>query len=320
MPRRPGPPSSAQLDRTPMPTVHLARHHSRPDTAGRVRRGEWEQVRPGAYVDVVPGEGFHARRHRLALARIIAVARQSAVDMTFIRVSAALLWGLPLLSVPAQAHLTQSSRPTAHGAPDIARHHGSIPGQQSTLRHGLPVTTLERTLVDCAQSLSPLAALIVADAALHVGADVRVCDDILRSRAGQRGVLQARRILALADAGSESPGETTLRYTLLTLGLPVPETQIRVSTPSGTFWADLGWREARLLCEYDGVTKYGSNGTASEAVIQEKRRQDAIEEEGWRVMRVVRQDLRSGPALLARVRRLMPGVHLTHHPLLPTAP
>lgn len=316
VPRRPGPPSPTQLDRAPLPAVHLSRHYPRPHIADRVRRGEWVQVRPGAYVDTVPGEAIYARRRRLALARIVAVADQAAAGLTFTRASAALLWGLPLRSVPTQIHVAQSSRPTGHGAPDIARHHGRPSQRQSTLRHGLPVTTLEHTLVDCAQALPPLAALIVADAALHVGADPAACAEILRSRAGQRGVVQAREILTLADAGSESPGETTLRFTLLVLGLPVPETQICVSTPAGTFWSDLGWREAGLLCEYDGVTKYGSNGTASDAVIREKRRQDAVEEEGWRVMRVVRQDLRSRPVLLRRIRRLMPGVQLTPRPLL----
>lgn len=315
MPRRPGPSSPAQLDRAPLPAVHLVRNHPRPYVAERVRLGEWEQVRRGAFVDAVPHEDPHARRRRHALARILAVAELTAGTVTFNLVSAALLWGLPLHTVPTHTHVVQRSRPTNHGVADIVRHH-LVLDDQPTLRHGLSVTSLERTLVDCAQALPPLAGLIVADAALHVGADPQLCAEILAGRGGQRGVVRAREVLALADAGAESPGETALRFTLLGLGFPVPETQIRVSTPIGIYWSDLGWREARVLCEYDGQAKYGANGSATDAVILEKRRQDAVEEEGWRMLRVVREDLRSRATLFGRVRRLLPDVPRTPRPNL----
>lgn len=170
-------------------------------------------------------------------------------------------------------------------------------------------------MVDCAQALPPLAALIIADAAFHIGADPAVCTEILASRSRQHGVVQAREILTLADAGSESPGETTLRFTLLRGGFPVPETQIQVSTTLGSFWSDLGWRGHHLLCEYDGRTKYGAAGSATEAVIAEKRRQDAVEESGWRMLRVVKEDFRS-TSLLQRVHRWMPDVALRPRPVL----
>src|SRR5665647_3975642 len=51
---------------------------------------------------------------------------------------------------------------------------------------------------------------------------------------------------------AESPGESSARSVLLRAGLPVPQTQVRVDTPLGTFWSDLGWPEWRLLAEYDG--------------------------------------------------------------------
>lgn len=316
MPRRPGPASPAQLNRAPLPRVHLARSYTRSYVAERVRSRAWEQVRPGAYVDALPGEDPHTRRRRHALARIIALAEQTSGPLTFSLVSAALLWGLPLLTMSPQTHIVQRSRPTSHGALDVVRHHTQLPDEHCTTQYGLSVTTLQRTLVDCAQALPPLAGLVVADAALHIGADPEDCAEILASRLRQQGVVRAREILALADAGAESPGETTARFALLQLGLPVPETQIRVPTHSGAFWADLGWRESRLLCEYDGRTKYGANGTGSEAVISEKRRQDAIEEEGWRMLRIVREDLRSRPSLLRRVRRWMPDVVLCPRPVL----
>ena len=270
----------------------------------------------GAYVDTVPNEDPYTRLRRHALARIAAVAQQASAPLTFTLVSAALLWGLPLHTMPTQTHVAQRSRPTSHGAADIVRHHLDLPAAHLAVRHGLRVTTLERTLVDCARALHPLGSLITADAGLHVGADLEACAAILAAGRRQPGVVRAREVLSLADAGAESPGETTLRFTLLLLGFPVPETQIRISTTTGTYWSDLGWRGARVLCEYDGRAKYSANGTATEAVIAEKRRQDAIEEEGWRMLRIAREDLRSHPALFRRIRRVMPDAVLTPRPIL----
>lgn len=315
MPRRPGSASPAQLNLAPLPQVYLARRCTRAHLAERIRSNQWEQVRPGAYVDTIPGEDPYARLRRHAIARICALVEQSSGHPTVCLVSAALLFGLPLLDMRPKTHLVQRSHPTRHGAPDVARHFLRLPAEHRTQRHGLPVTTLERTVVDCAQALPPLAALVIADAAFHIGADPDMCTEILASRPRQHGVVQAREILALADAGSESPGETTLRFTLLRDGFPVPETQIRISTPLGSFWSDLGWRGHRLLCEYDGRTKYGAAGSATEAVISEKRRQDAVEESGWRMLRVVREDFRS-TSLLKRVHRWMPDVALHPRPIL----
>ena len=72
----------------------------------------------------------------------------------------------------------------------------------------------------------------------------------------------------------------------------------------------MGWPEWAVLLEYDGRTKYEATGRASDAVLKEKRRQDAIEETGRRVLRVVAADLRDPAALASRVlraARLHPG-------------
>ncbi|MBO9553421.1 hypothetical protein [Cellulomonas sp.] len=81
-------------------------------------------------------------------------------------------------------------------------------------------------------------------------------------------------------------------------GLPLPTTQVSVSTPAGTFWSDLGWPEWRVALEYDGRGKYAAE--AGEAFIREKRRHDAIQDAGWRVVRATKEDLR-GTTLSRRV-------------------
>lgn len=318
MPRRPGPPSPQQDDPTAFPRVHLAAHHTVEHVSRQVRKGAWLRVRRGAYVDadLVATRTGPPRARLLALARIAALGQQLATPPTFTRSSAALVWGLPLQRVPTVTHLNQPSRPTARGARDVVRHVAAIPDQHRTTHRGHAVTTLERTAVDCALTLGPLDGLVVLDAALHRGADPLVLRSIVDGMVGHRGVRQARALLEVADDGAESAGETWARFTVLRLGLPRPETQVRVTTDLGDFWADLGWREWRLLIEYDGREKYGTAGEdAVGALRRERRRQLAVEEEHWRVLRLTAPDQRTPDAVATRVlRALPPGTRPTLHP------
>jgi very-short-patch-repair endonuclease len=278
-----------------------------PEEQEAVRRDPaWQRLRRGAYL--APSDSgpvpAHVEQRRVALARIRAVAAARRSPAWFSHTSAALLWGCDLLTVPGLVHLVQRSRPHTHGDPAVVRHHGTVPADDRAEVDGLPVTGLARTVVDCACLLPRAEALVVADSALRLGADGARVDALLAARAGRRGVRRAREVLALADGRAESPGETLTRWHLHRAGLPAPELQVPVATPAGRFRADLGWPEARLLVEFDGFVKYGGGGArgAVAAVVAEKRRQDALEEAGWRVLRVTWTDLRAPGTLAGRVR------------------
>ena len=81
-------------------------------------------------------------------------------------------------------------------------------------------------------------------------------------------------------------------------------TQLAVETRLGTFWVDLGWPEQRVLGEYDGRSKYADAGAPAAVVIEEKRREDALVEQGFRVIRIDADDVRHPETLAARLRRL----------------
>lgn len=303
MPRRHGPPSPAQLSSVPLPTVHLARDVTPTHARAFVRDGTWLRARPGAYV-VASDHATGTRTRSVALARMVALTSQSTVPQTFSHTSAAVAWGLPTVRSDGRTHVLQASRPGGRGDPGVVRHRALVPDGHRTQHRGLLVTTLERTLVDCIRTLPPLSGLIIADAALHVGADRDRCAQMLADLAGARGVVKAREILALADGGSESPGETTVRLEILRLGLPAPETQVRVETSASTVWADLGWHDWALLVEYDGRSKY--DGTPTEVLLKERRRQDAVEDAGWHMVRVMKDDLRTPGLLRHRLLRHVP--------------
>ncbi len=98
---------------------------------------------------------------------------------------------------------------------------------------------------------------------------------------------------------------------MIELGLPLPDLQIEVRDPSGRLLgrADFGWREQRLLGEFDGRVKYGRllrpGQDAGDAVFEEKRREDAMRDENWSVVRWVWRELDVPVAFGRRiVRRL----------------
>lgn len=307
MPARPG--SSPPTPVAGLPTLTLARDHVPQEVAARIRAGSLRRVGRGSYV--APRVVEDARR--AALARIAAVHQQLRGAHVFSHSSAALLWGLPLWTTPAAVHVYQAHRPGARRDRRVQRHLGILAPAAVSEVAGLPVTSLAQTAVDCARTLAPLAGLVVVDAALRAGATTEGMLEIVDGDPRGRGMARAHAVIQLGDAGAESAQESAVRFVLLRAGLPQPRTQVEVGTRLGTFWADLGWEEWRVLLEYDGRVKYQDQ----DSLIREKRRQDAVTEAGWRSVRVTREDLRGADLLVARTLRLLPaGIPLTRRPLL----
>jgi len=73
-----------------------------------------------------------------------------------------------------------------------------------------------------------------------------------------------------------------------------------VQTHLGLKYVDLGWSESKVAVEFDGRVKY-EGGDGGAAFYQEKRRQDALEERGWLVVRVMWEDLQQPDAVVARL-------------------
>ncbi|MGV8968431.1 MAG: hypothetical protein ACOH2F_19365 [Cellulomonas sp.] len=304
----------------------LARELTPARVKAEVRAGTLERIRPGAYrrpsppapaptaQTPPPTPSPPAAARELALARIAAVGRQLRTPIWFSHESAALIWGCATWKPPDRTHVIQTVRPHGAGDPGLVRHLMTLPPADRTRWRGVPVTSLDRTVADCLTRFGPLEGLVIADSALRLGADLDAITARIEARAGERGVATARAVLAAADGGAESPGETRVRHILVSHGLPRPELQVPVHTRLGWFWADLGWREWRLLIEFDGFIKYSSlaHGDPAAVLFAEKRRQDAIAEQDWGVLRVTAADLRHPKDLVARVCRRLPAAAVAH--------
>ena len=276
-----------------LPGIVLAARRP-PDALRRaVAGGQLTRVRRGAYAAPDPSESAGSRARSSAQARIAAVAAQLPLTFVLCHESAALVWGLDVIRLSGRTHVVQGSHPSVRNDPLVVRHVLRLPAEQRTTVRGLPVTTLPRTVLDCARTLRGDAALVLADCAARNGLDVDEVRRLLPAARGTRGVVAARDLLELVDGGAASPGESMTRWALLDAGLPRPATQVRVPTRLGVFALDLGWPDRRVGVEFDGLVKYsGAFGrTGTDAVFAEKRRQDALEAAGWRLLRVTWEDL-----------------------------
>lgn len=275
----------------------------------RRRRGQWATLQRGAYL-VAPTPLSRRPRHVLAVRATVAGLRQPAVVS---HGSAAALYGLPLWGLPlGQVHVTR--RPPARSADENRlRSHAARLGEDDVVLHdGMAVTSVARTVVDVARTVPFAAALVVADAALaqRVTTPAELMT-VLDACAGTPGTRSARRVLLAADARSESVGKSRSRALMIDAGVPLPDLQLDVRRPDGRLVgrSDFGWRQERLLGEFDGRVKYGRllrpGQEPGDAVFEETRREDALRDEGWNVVRWVWDDLAVPEALVARWLRAL---------------
>jgi predicted transcriptional regulator of viral defense system len=192
-----------------IPTVALTQEHDRNKLAAAARAGEVLRVRRGAYCAPdqirVDGQSSAQREERQkALARVGALHSQLRADHVFGHTSAALLLGCRVWRTPAETHVYQRYRASGHAADDVRRHAWTIAPEDITAASGLPVTSLARTVVDCARTLHPLEALVIADSALALGIGRETLLAVLAARPGHRGKRRARLVIELADAGAQS--------------------------------------------------------------------------------------------------------------------
>lgn len=284
---------------------------------GARRRAGLGLVRPGAYLDAAVSQRLDAEsRHRLLVATTLPKLAPGAVVS---HASAAVLHGLPILGVPPpRVHVTRDQRHGGFSRGHLHTHARPMGDRPPVVLDGLPTTDVTQTVVDCACTLDFEAAVVIADAAIHRRMTTKAALEAALGVAGsRRGVGQARKVVAFADARSESVGESSSRVRLWRIGFPPPTLQFVVRRGS-RFIArcDFCWPERRTIGEFDGAVKYAKIPADREAlvaaILAEKRREQAVEAQRWEVVRWTWADLADPRALgnalwagFARAERLL---------------
>jgi hypothetical protein len=279
------------------------------EIARLARSGRLQRLRRGAYLDGALPQVAAARHRLLVLATLAGVRRRAVVSHQ----SAAVLLGLPLWDVALdRVHLTRRPPACTDRSGVLMVHVARLHDDEITEVDGVPVTDPVRTALDLARSHSFESAVVMLDGALHQGI---LRPQRLRGRlfdiAGTPGSRSAARAVTFADGRSESVGESRSRVVLHRLGLAPSAVQFPVIGADGTFLArtDFAWEEQRVIGEFDGRVKYGRllrpGQDPGDVVFQEKRREDAIRDEGWRAVRWVWSDIARPDRLAVRLHRAL---------------
>lgn len=169
---------------------------------------------------------------------------------------------------------------------------------------GRRATSPAWTAVEVARSLRRPRALATLDAALRSCTCTRA--DLWRAaieQKGRRGIVAVRDLLAVADPRAESPMESEARLAMLDGGLPVPELQYEIIDGNGDLRRlDFAWPDRRVAAEYDGVAWH----SGPEAMIDDRRRFNALADVDWTVAPIVFDDVRYRQReMVARIDRYL---------------
>lgn len=259
-----------------------------------VATGVLLRMRQGAYLRASYWAGLSTagRERTVIFMHSYGTNSTSAAGFVYSHSSAARIHGLHLWQADTLIHLTQSNKPSSVGSDDqTCIHTVTLPSSDITMVGQTHVTTLERTVVDCCLTMPYKRALILTDHALRMGASLDILQDAADQLSRHRGVRNLRRVLAHADALSESPGETLTRDLLRELNIETPTLQHWIHTRAGNYRADFAWVEKRVVLEFDGKGKYFDYRPTDEAVFLERKRESALLEAGWVVIRIQWKDL-----------------------------
>lgn len=250
---------------------------------GRLRAGLWVRLYPGVYVSAGTPVTWHVR----VLAACLSAGPGAAASHRTAGVCLGLLDARTTtieVTVPHARHRADLGERVVHRARSFGR--GDVRRVD-----GIPVTCPERTIVDLAGILGAEQLEAVIDVALRrrIVSSKRLrrymCDRQLESR---RGTGRLRRLLDDRERGvPEGQLERQFLRLLDRYGLPHPARQHRV----GRYRIDFAYPDQRVAIELDD---YGSHSGLAR-LKSDRRRQNVLVLEDWRVIRFTWDDVTREP-------------------------
>lgn len=204
----------------------------------------------------------------------------------------------------AVLHVLNPERHQLRPAPGLLVHRRD--GAPLTAVRGRLATRPDWTAVEVARALPRGRSLATLDAALRS----RRCDPAALTRAvaaqsGRRGIVKVRDLLPHADGRAESPMESEARLVMIDGGLPKPTLQYEIVDAMGRLRRlDFAWPEHMVAAEYDSEQWHDG----ADALRRDREKVAALQDLGWIVIPIIRDDVRRRPAAL--VDRIF--THLNH--------
>jgi very-short-patch-repair endonuclease len=203
--------------------------------------------------------------------------------------TAAQLWGIRGSRKPIEV-----TRVSGHRWPHGIRPHQtrSLPAEHVAVEAGIPVTTIERTLLDMAPRLDAKQLehdLVEADRSRRLRWS-KLWSVITEHGRGRKGVKRLKRVAAQADprfADAVSTSEVDFLILCREEGLKMPQVNVLVEGKKVDFY----WPKERLIVEADG---YGYHGDPRAFELDHQSTVD-LEVAGYRVHRTTYKMLESNP-------------------------
>lgn len=262
---------------------------TRRELARAAKSGRNRRVAVGAYLPTEHWELLDARERYLARVRAVAETRKNRPVLS--HWSAAAIHDLPIIGVwPEQVHTTVAPTSGGRSRNSVVKHSLQLGEGDVVEIDGLLVTSVARTVLDLAATTSFMAAVTVADHALHLDRFNRRPPLTTKSelwRLWERrlpfgGHARANRVIEFGETNADSPLESVSRVNMQVIGCPRPLLQSSFSDYLGFIGeVDFDWPDFGLLGEADGERKYRdeayrSGRTVAQVMVDEKAREDRL--------------------------------------------
>jgi hypothetical protein len=256
-------------------------------TPNDLRSAAWQRLFPDVYADADIAV-THALRARV-------VGRLLLPHGVLTGASAAGLWGVELVGPDDDVEVTVAPGAPRSRAPGVTVRRRALTPACIRPVDGVRATAPETTALELAARLPPDEGVVLLDR--FVAARTTTLQTLRRDaeELTGRGCRRARAACALADGLAGSPQETRLRLLLHRSPLPDPVAQFVVRR-GRTFLGrvDFAWPQHRVALEYEGAWH-------TTRIAEDRRRIEALQAAGWRVLFVTAADLHSPGPLLARI-------------------
>lgn len=266
----------------------------------RLRGAHMVPLGSGVHVPTALAETLDPQRLHLMKAQAIAEQTPGA---RLSHTTAAMLHGFWLpsrLSRDRTVHLTYPSQTGRLVREGVQSHRCAVRPEDIQRQDGMTASSRLRTWLELAPLCTVHELVILGDQLVrqpypryeHRHRPYAAVDDLeeaLDSARRFRGRRRALEAVALVRCGSDSPPETLLRLALVEAGIPEPELQLPLHDDGRGRCADMGYRHARIVIQYEGAGHFDADQLRAD-----QRRDNEFFAEGWLVLRFNADDLRDG--------------------------
>ncbi|MFT4244980.1 MAG: hypothetical protein QM571_00425 [Micrococcaceae bacterium] len=195
-------------------------------------------------------------------------------NVTISHVSAAVVHNLNTIYLKQVTHFIVNKRRTSKN--ESLKFHFYKSNYEVTKLFGVPITSIEQTVIDCAKTLSFAESIVSADSALRKGVTKNRLRELASNMDQARYQKKIGKVIDSCTSLSESAGESLARVMLMALELPVPKLQYKFSTPTRNYYTDFYFSDLFLIVEFDGMEKYQGKCQKPEQVFINERARDEV--------------------------------------------